>query len=193
MKKHILTLMAVAALATSAGAQQMDQAAAMRSWKEYMTPGTVHKMLAKSDGKWNVATSTWMDPSAPPMKSTGSVTNKMILGGRYQESMYTGQMMGQAFEGRSLMGYDNKKGMFKSVWMDNMGTGIMTLEGKWDDATHTITFTGMEVDPMSGVENPVRELFTYKDDNHQHMEMYQTMNGQELKMMEIDFTRSGKD
>ena len=164
----------------------------MKAWIEYMTPGKVHQMMAKSDGKWTVQTSTWMDPSAPPMKTTGTVTNKMILGGRYQESVFKGEMFGKPFEGRGVTGYDNRKGVFKSTWMDNMGTGIMTMEGKWDEATKTINFSGTAVDPMTGAESPVREVYVYKDANHEHMEMYQTINGQEVKMIEIDFTRAGK-
>lgn len=192
MKKLIITLITACGIATAANAQQADQAAAMKAWTEYMTPGSVHKMMSKSDGKWTAETSSWMDPSAPPMKTKGIMNNKMILGGRYQKSVFTGEMMGQPFEGHSLLGYDNKKQVFKSMWIDNMGTGMMMLEGKWDDATKSITFNGTAVDPMSGNELPVREVFTYKDANHEHMEMYQTMNGQEMKMMEIDFTRVAK-
>lgn len=189
MKKLILTLCA-AGMGLYAGAQQMDQAAAMKAWEEYKTPGDVHKMIAKSDGKWTHETSMWMDPSAPPTKSKGTCTNKMIMGGRYQQSNLTGTMLGQPFEGMSLMGYDNKTHIFTSAWVDNMGTGLMTMEGKWDDATKSITFNGKCVEPMSGESMAVREVFTMQDDNHQTMEMYQTMGGQEMKVMEVKFTRA---
>lgn len=189
MKKLILTLCA-AGMGLYASAQQMDQAAAMKAWEEYKTPGDVHKMIAKSDGKWTHETTMWMDPSAPPTKSKGTCTNKMIMGGRYQQSNLTGTMMGMPFEGMSLMGYDNKTHVFTSAWVDNMGTGMMTMEGKWDDATKSITFNGKCVEPMSGESMGVREIFTMQDDNHQTMEMYQSMGGQEMKVMEVKFTRA---
>jgi len=192
MKKIMVTLFAACAFATAASAQQMDQEAAMKAWQDYMTPGDVHKMLAKSDGKWTHQSTMWMDPSAPPMKSSGTCMNKMIMGGRYQLSNYTGTMMGKPFEGMGLLGYDNKKQTFTSTWIDNMGTGTMTMEGTWDDATKTISFKGTCVDPMSGQDMPVREEFTIVDDNHHKMEMYQTMGGKENKMMEIVFTRAAK-
>ena len=191
MKKVIFTLFAAGASLVAA-AQQADQAAAMKAWEDYKTPSSVHKMIAESDGKWNNETTMWMDPSAPPMKSKGTCVNKMILGGRYQQSTFTGTMMEMPFEGMSLLGYDNKTQTFTNTWVDNMGTGTMTLHGKWDDATKSITFTGKAVDPMSGEEMPIREVFTIKDKDHQVMEMYQTMGGQEMKAMEVKFTRAAK-
>lgn len=192
MKKLLLALFATSAFTTGIHAQQIDQDAAMKAWTEYLTPGKVHQMMAKSNGKWTVATSTWMDPSAPPVKSKGIAINKMILGGRYQEATFTGTMFDKPFEGRSITGYDNKKGVFKNTWIDNMGTGILYLEGKWNAEEKAITFTGAAVDPMTGDDTPVRQVLTFKDDNHEHVVMYQTMGGQEVKMMEIEYTRSTK-
>lgn len=192
MKRRIFTLFAAAGCTFGAYAQAPDQAEAMKAWEAYMTPGEVHKMIAKADGKWTTENSMWMDPGAPPMKTTGTATNRMILGGRYQETSFKGTMMGKPFEGFGLLGYDNKTSVFTSVWVDNVGTGTTTLRGKWDEATRSITFTGTMVDPMNGQDMPVREVFTMKDNDHQLMEMYQTVGGQEMKMMEIKYTRAKK-
>jgi hypothetical protein len=70
-----------------------------------------------------------------------------------------------------------------------MGTGIMTMTGKWDESSKTINFTGTCVDPTTGKEMKVREVFKLVDDNHQTMEMYMTTDGKEHKSMEIKFTR----
>ena len=115
--------------------------AGMKAWQDYMTPGEVHKMLAADNGTWNEDITMWMDP-AKPTKSTATAENKMILGGRYQQSNHKGSFNGMPFEGMSLLGYDNAKKAFMSSWIDNMGTGIMNMEGKWDPATKTINFTG---------------------------------------------------
>ena len=111
---------------------------------------------------------------------------------RQNHKINSGDMMGQKFEGRGLLGYDNKTQLFTTTWVDNMTTGTMTLKGKWDDATKSITFTGTEVDPMTGSDAQVREVFTINDDNHSTMEMYRSMGGQETKTMEIKFTRAKK-
>ena len=190
MKRVTLTIYTIVLLScTSQLWAQAEQDAAMKAWMSYMTPGDVHKMIAKDDGEWAEEITLWMAPDAPPTKSTASVINKMILGGRYQESRHTGNFMGMPFEGVSLLGYDNAKKIFVSSWIDNMGTGIMNMQGKWDEKTKTITFTGTTTDPASGKDLPVRETFTYIDNNKQKMEMFMTHEGKEYKSMEIVFTR----
>lgn len=171
----------------TANAQTQEE---MKAWTDYKTPGDVHKMIAKWNGKWNGEVSMWMQPGAPPAKSTSTCVNKMILGGRYQESRHTGNMMGMPFEGISTLGWDNARKILVSTWVDNMGTGIMYLEGAWDDATKSAAFKGKSTDPITKTEIDIREVFTIIDDNTQKMEMYCTQNGQEFKTMEIKFTRS---
>lgn len=163
--------------------------AEMKAWQDYMAPGEIHKMIASSDGTWNEDISTWMVPGQPPTKTTATAENKMILGGRYQQSKHLGTFNGMPFEGFSLLGYDNAKKVFMSSWADNMGTGIMNMEGKWDAASKTINFTGVTTDPATGKNMNVREVFTIVDNDTQKMEMYMTNNSQEFKTMEIKLTR----
>ncbi|ASK31219.1 hypothetical protein CEY12_14405 [Chryseobacterium sp. T16E-39] len=170
----------------------VDSATAMKAWMEYSTPGDMHKMLAKSDGIWSGETTMWMEEGGKPMKSTSESTNKMIFGGRYQESVHKGNMWGMPFEGRSIVGYDNATKKFVSTWMDNMGTGIMYTTGEWNAAKKSIEFKGKMPDiTRPGKECDVREVFTFVDDNTQIMEMYGpgSKTGKEIKTMEIKFTR----
>lgn len=161
----------------------------MKAWTEYMTPGSVHEMIAKSDGEWNEDITFWMDPTAPPMKTTGVVVNKMILGGRYQQSNYSGDMMGMPFEGMSLLGYDNGRKIIQSIWVDNFGTGTWYSEGEWDEATKTTVLKGKIYEPLSGKMEDIKQVFKIIDDDHQSLEMYKVEDGKELKSMEIMFTR----
>jgi hypothetical protein len=160
-----------------------------KAWNAYMTPGDIHQMIAKSDGEWSYEMTMWMKPDAPPTTSTGTTTNKMILGGRYQESIHKGTLMGMPFEGHGLLAYDNAKKIFQNSWVDNMGTGIMNSEGAWDDASKSITFTGKVTDPATGKDMGVKEIFKMTDDDHHMMEMYMVSDGKEFKTMEIKFTR----
>ncbi|MEI9934820.1 MAG: DUF1579 domain-containing protein [Ferruginibacter sp.] len=162
----------------------------MKAWQDYMTPGDVHKMIAKYDGTWNEDVTFWMQPGAPATNSKATCVNTMILGGRYQQSTISGNMMGMSFEGFSLLGYDNTKKVFTSTWLDNMGTGTLTLEGTWDDATKTIVFKGIEFDPMSSKDINVKETIQLIDDNTQKIEMFMESPTGEFKSMEIISTRS---
>jgi hypothetical protein len=161
----------------------------MKAWMSYMTPGDMHKMLESASGDWHEDLTMWMAPGAPPTKAQAECTNSMVLGGRYQESIHKGEMMGMPFEGKSTVGYDNSRKIFQSTWIDNMGTGIMYTEGKYDPATKSVTFTGSAVDPGSGNMEKVREIMHFTDEKTQKMEMYMTKNGKEFKTMEINFTK----
>ncbi|MGB8192884.1 MAG: DUF1579 domain-containing protein [Chitinophagaceae bacterium] len=167
-----------------------DTAAINKAWMAYATPGEMHAMFAKDNGTWETEVTNWMTPDAPPMKSKGTATNKMILDGHYQQSTFKGDMGGMPFEGMSTVGYDNSKKKVVSTWVDNMGTGIMYMEGDYDAASKTTNFTGTCVDIRNGKECKMRETFKIVDENTQMMEMYMTYpGGKEYKNMEIMFKR----
>lgn len=169
----------------------VDSATMMKNWMEYATPGEPHKMLAKSNGTWNGEVTMWMAPDAPPMTSTMTMTNKMVMDGRYQVSEAKGNMMGMPFNGMSTTGYDNHKKVYMSTWIDNMGTGVMKMEGPWDEASKSTTLTGKMIDPMTGRECDFKEVYKIIDDNNQVMEMYgpDPKTGRQFKTMEIKLTR----
>ncbi len=164
-----------------------------KAWMQYMQPGEMHAMLAKSNGMWTEQMEMWMAPGQPSVASTATVSNKMILGGRYQQGNHVGKVQGMPFEGISTVGYDNAKKKFISTWVDNMGTGVMYAEGDWNDNEKSIEFKGKQVDPLSGNELPWRETFRIIDNDTQQMEMYMTTpDGQEYKSMSILLKRASQ-
>ena len=170
-------------------AAPMDRASMMKAWQAYMTPGEEHKWLAKSNGTWQEEITMWMDPSAPPQKSTAVAENRMVMNGRYQESRVKGNFEGMPFEGLSTLGYDNGRKVWVSTWLDNMGTGIMLMEGTMDTVTKVLNMKGKGWDPMTGKEVIMRETFKIIDDNNQYMEMFCTKDGKEFKNMEMKLTK----
>ena len=159
-----------------------------------------HKLLASLDGNWDYSIKFWMnpDPSAPPQESTGTATRKTIMDGRYVMMDVSGkmQMPGEDgkpkdvdFKGMGLEGYDNVKKKFVASWIDNMGTGIEFSEGKYDQATKSLTYTS-EMEPMPGMKTKVREVIKIVDDTHMTLEWYETQGkGKERKTMEIAYTK----
>ena len=161
-----------------------------------------HKLLADMNGNWNYTIKFWMnpDPNAPPQQSKGTATRKSVMGGRYFEMDVSGkmQMPGEdgkmkdmQFKGMAIEGYDNAKKKFVASWIDNMGTGIQSSEGNYDPATKTFTYN-MEMEPMPGMKQQVREVLKVTDKDHMMLEWYENRGGQEKKTMEINYTRAGK-
>ena len=162
----------------------------IKAWEDYATPGNEQKQLAMDDGQWDEATTMWSAPGAAPVQNKMIAVNTMILGGRYQQSVHRGNLAGQPFEGISIVAYDKVKKAYISTWIDNMGTGIMIMEGSYDEKTKSIKFKGKQVDPVSGKELELREIFTMVDDITRKMEMFQKpLMGKEFKTMEIIMTR----
>ena len=162
----------------------------MKVWKDYMTRGDVHKMIAATDGEWSEKVLMWMDPNtSTPTETATTTTNEMIPGGRYQLSKTKGTMMGMPFEEMSLLSYDNIKKKFTSTWVDNFGTGTRTLEGDWNDATKSIELKGKTFDPTTGKDISMRQNIKFIDNDHREMQMFDSKNGTEKKTMEIKMTR----
>jgi hypothetical protein len=164
----------------------LDSAAVAQAWEAYMTPSKAHEMLAKDNGTWDAELTFWSPDNPEEMKSTAVVTYKMIMGGRYQEGVYSGDMWGMPFEGKSTVGYDNTTEEFISTWIDNMGTGMMVTRGKYDETTKTSTLYGEMVDPVIKKAKKVKEVITFIDDNNQKMEMFDIAeDGKEFKSMQV--------
>ncbi|HEX9979933.1 MAG TPA: DUF1579 domain-containing protein [Flavobacterium sp.] len=173
-----------------AAAPPMDSAAVAKAWEDYMTPGDVHKNLAMDNGTWTEETTMWMEPGGEPTKGTMTAESKMILGGRYQETVHKGSFMGMPFEGISTIGYDNASKKMVSSWVDNMGTGIMHMTADYDGTSKSMEFKGEVTDPITKKAKPSREIFTLVDNDTRKMEMFDvTPDGKEFKTMEIIMRR----
>ena len=135
-----------------------------------------------------------MAPGAPPSQNKSMVRNSMLFDGRYQQSMHTGKFDGILFEGISTLAYDNAKKSYISTWIDNMGTGIMVMEGKPSAKGKTLHMQGKMVDPVTGKDMDVREEITFVDADTQIMKMFLTpIDGKEFQTMEIVMKRKKVD
>jgi hypothetical protein len=164
----------------------------MQKMMEYGTPGEMHKLLESWNGTWSGEMLVWSTEGAAPMKSPATAVNSMTLGGKYQISKHSGDMMGMPFEGMSMTAYDNAIKKFTASWIDNMSTGIMNMEGDWDAATKTLTLNGTMPDICRpGKTCTYRETFKVIDDNMHEVTMFgpDPQTGKEYKMMEIKLTR----
>lgn len=170
----------------------VDSTTAMNKMMEAGTPGPEHAMLAKDNGTWKADVTMWMAPDSPPMTSKATMTNKMILGGRYQQSVYKGDMMGAPFEGVSTTTYDNARKVWVTSWVDNMSTMIMNMEGTYDEANKTMTYTGKMLCPANGKWCEMKQVSKKIDDKTEQFEMYgpDMKTGKPYKNMEMKLTRS---
>lgn len=171
------------------GAPAMDPD--MMAWVKAGTPGDMHKWMDSLSGKWDCVVKSWMAPDAPPDESKGTMTNEMILGGRYMRSTFKGDMMGQPFDGLAMTAFNNTTGKFEGTWADSMSTGMMWMTGTYDTATKTMTMTGEMADPVTGKMKKSREVTRYPDANKHISQFFDVgPDGKETMVMEITYTRA---
>jgi hypothetical protein len=179
------------AAAQPADAGQPDMAAMMKMWEDMAAPAKQHQQLAEMVGTWDAEVSMWMEPSAPPMTSTGVGTFSLMLGGRYLRHDFEGNMMGRTFKGLGITGYDKFRQEYFDLWFDDMSTGMLLMRGVADSAGTVVHYTGKMDDPMAGRKDiPSRTVMTKIGGDNCKMEMYVTdESGNEMKTMEIVYTR----
>lgn len=188
MKKIIAA--AACLLLTSLTLTVSAQEDPMKAWQDYMTPGAMHKWLATHVGTWEAEVTMWMDPAAPPTKSKATDVVTMSMNGLFQVGHMSSTMMGMPFQGQSTLGYDNAKKKFVLSWIDGFSSGMIFMTGDYDAATKTMSLSGVQTDPMTGKDSPIRQVNVFHDENSYTSSMYGAgPDGKEMKFMEGTYKR----
>ena len=178
--------------ATTAQPAATAKEAAMAAMQKLGSPSEGHKALEPFVGTWTYTAQWWMSPDTPPESMTGTTVNSLVFGGRFLKQEFRGTTEGQPpFEGLGIVGYDNIRKEYQTVWFDNMATGIMMGTGQFDAATKTLTDQGSFSCPLTGeTRRTFRAVWTVGDANHHTYENYMhAPDGHEFKAMEIHYTR----
>ncbi|KFL37736.1 DUF1579 domain-containing protein [Arenimonas donghaensis] len=181
---------ALPSAAQEAPAMSAEEKAMMEAYQQAGTPGPQHAAMARSAGDYTLSVTSWQAPDAPPTVESGKARRRMDLGGRVLIEEVESTMMGQAFTGMGLHGYDNVSGKYWSTWNDSMSTGLMVSQGDCDDQGNC-TFTGSWNDPVTRDKVTARMTTRWTDANTEIFEMYGPgPDGKEMKMMQITYTRT---
>jgi hypothetical protein len=156
---------------------------------EKFQPGKEHEALKKLVGSYDVAVKMWMEPGKDPQESKATAEFTMEMNGRYLKQTFKGTMMGQAFTGVGYDGYDRVANKYVSTWIDDMSTQMMQMSGSSKDGGKTIEFTGDMICPLNNQPIKTRTVHKTVDDDTFTFEMYQTMDGKEVKGMELTYKR----
>lgn len=180
----------------SAGAAPVSEAHDMPSPAEMAklaSPSAGHERLATLVGNWRHTVTMWMGPDAKPQIMNGTNVNHWILGKRFLMQEAHGGDKKNPFQGLGITGYDNIRGEYTSIWIDNMNTGMMKSVGAFDSAINGIREAGTLSCPMTGdKERPFRAEWSVSDSNHYTYTMFmQNRDGSEFKSVEVSYERVG--
>ena len=161
-----------------------------QAWQEAGKPSQGHRRLEAIAGKWTAEVRFWAEPNKPPEVSKAKADHIWILDGRFIQEDYQGEAMGKPFQGLGLIGYDNIKKEYVSVWTDSTTTTLMFSAGQFDDRGKVLTLTGSFDDPYTGETRQTKSVTRIVSDKRHIFEMFETdSEGNEVKNLEIIYTR----
>jgi hypothetical protein len=173
-------------IAQEKGGTEPDMAALMQA----MQPGPHHKAMDLLAGKWDVTVRFWPAPGSPPQETKAEMEIKWILGGRFLQTDFKADFGGMQVAGLGLSGYDNIRKKHFYLWMDDMSTGPVHLEGTCAENCKTITTTGDYPDPSTGKMVKLRSVTRCGDKDKYFSELYTIgSDGKEFLMMEMTGSR----
>ncbi len=165
----------------------------MAAMQEMAAPGPEHELLGAFEGTFRATVKLSMGPG-DPMVSTGTMTNKMALGGRFLSQDYKGDPTEgpqpfPSFEGRGFWGYNKATQRYEGFWIDTASTIMQTELGTVDESGKVWTMLG-EMQHQPGQTVKKRTVITLIDDDHHSMVTYFQMGEEESKGMEIQYERA---
>jgi len=191
MKKIVSVLLLTCAIAGAQEKQAPNMDEMMKKMMEAATPGPMHKRLEAFVGKWDVKTSMYMDPTKPPVVSSGSAEFTSSLGGRYIKEEFAGEMMGKPMNGIGFNGYDNLRKKYTMFWIDDMGTVMSTGDGNVDESGKVMTYYGKMDEPTTGeYDKNVKYVSRWVDDNKFIFEIQDLSRPEpNTKVLELEYSR----
>jgi hypothetical protein len=164
----------------------------MQAWMKIASPSEHHHVLDFLVGKWNYSARSWITPDAPPREFKGTTEHRWILGNRFLLQEHKGEGDDhRSFEGVGITGYDNLKGEYPSVWVDNTKTGMMISTATYDPVSKTFSEKGTFTDTITGQKDKTFRGYCKVINNDYYTYDFYVLglDGKEFKFVELHYTR----
>lgn len=191
MFRHRRTLLAAALLSAAVVAfasrarTEEDAPDEMEGWMALGTPGPEHAWLAGFVGDWNVET-RFYEGDGEPTVGHGKASIASLWGGRYLDMRYTGDFMGNPFEGRGTWAYNNGAKRYESTWIDGFSTQLATTTGHREG--ETLTLSGRVYTPSGEVAT--RDVVKREGPDRWILSSWWAMPQGERNISDLVFTRA---
>jgi hypothetical protein len=163
--------------------------ALLKALAESGQPCAEHKKLQPFVGDWAITVKLWTSPGQPPAEAKGTAERKWIMGGRFVQETVKIECKGKIFEGMGLLGYDKAQKKFTAMKACGLcgtishGLATCNASGKKFECAKE------ECCPLSGQKVKGRDEVVIESDDRIVVNVFKTINGKELKVMEIVSSR----
>ena len=181
-----------ALLITTTSVRSQDAEAAEAAAMSAAAPGPMHEHLAPFAGEWNVTGKWRMAATDEWVPFEAKASRELVLGGRFLTESFSSNLMGMPFEGRAMLGHDNMRAEYTSVWIDNMSTGTLIATGGANEDGTVITLTGEHSDTMSGEAHKwfqIRYRKVSENENVFESDTKTTPDGEAWMSLQLTYTR----
>ncbi len=156
------------------------------SLEELTVPGEPHELLAGTVGEWDLTFRVWSAPDTEPSESIGTATARWILGDRFVETWFEGEVMGRPFEALKIEGFEKATQEYVTTWRDNLGTYTMVFRGRCGTTCETRTMMAEFLDPVTNQRLKIRGVTTLEPEGgYSYESTIVTPTGVEFKNMEL--------
>jgi len=150
--------------------------------------GPQHDKMAALAGSWNLQFKHRTGPDAEWSTETGTAEAKIALGGRYLVEELKCTYDGVPYEGVRVHGFDNLEGTYFNIWMDSLGTWPVLSRGASDEGD-ALVYHGRWKDVHTPAGRPFRTVLKRDGNDTWQLDLYDTIDGAEVKILEATYTR----
>ncbi|HYE99839.1 MAG TPA: DUF1579 domain-containing protein [Planctomycetota bacterium] len=155
----------------------------------YAKPVKEHAFLKNFEGEWET-TSKMLMGGPEPVVAKGKESSRLIAGGLFLITDMEAEIFGGTFVGHATRCYDVHKKKFTGSWVDNMATGVYTLEGTLDETGKVLTEWIEGANPQTGEPMKMKMTTTVKDkDSHTSRFFMTGPDGKEMEMGSVEYVR----
>jgi hypothetical protein len=156
-----VALVAATAAITSAVTTQVDPDTALA----YTKPSAHHDVLDKLWGKWHYKIDLVSDDGEDETLAMDA-DYRWTMGGRFLIGNYEGYFGGESFLAKDILGHDNFRGEYESLWVDNNSTAFTLSTGTYDARKKTLTFKGVQDDVERNLrDQPFTFIYRFVDED----------------------------
>ena len=187
----LLCLMSCAALtdvAPGTRSSEADPVEAAAKTEKMARLGPEHDKLAALAGTWDIKFKHRDGPDAAWQEDTGTAICETVLGGRYLLEKLDCTYSGTPYKGVRVHGYDNLEGDYFNIWMDTLGTWPVLSRGTVDE-DDVLRYHGRWKDHATPAGRPFKTIVKRDGENTWHLAFYDTIDEEEVKVLEATYTR----
>lgn len=167
------------------GAKAPSPGALLKAMAENGKPGPEHQKLQPLIGDWNFTVRMWTDPNQPPAEFSGTVERKWIMGGRFVQETARGEYDGKPFDGMGLWGYNAAEKKYTHVRACSLSGKICSEQNEYVTSGAKFECATDGRCPLTGEKVTGRDEVVIAGPDRIVMNVFKTVNGKEVKAMEI--------